>query len=195
MIEIKRLSPALLEDFLTFFDTTPHNTDKSEDRCYCVGWCSADCKGQDFSTAQKRRALAIDSVNSGRLQGYLAYRDGKAVGWCNANTKDDCYHCQYGEMYLGCTQTGDSPGAKVKSVFCFAVAPELRRQGVAGLLLEKVCEDAAREGFAFAEAYPNREFVSDLFDCMGPLSLYESAGFTVCYEIGPKLVMRKKLNA
>ena len=33
----------------------------------------------------------------------------------------------------------------VKSVFCFAVAPEMREQGIAGLLLERVCEDAQKE--------------------------------------------------
>lgn len=193
-IEIKRLSPELLEDYLHFFDTTPHNTDKYEDRCYCVGWSNANCEGQDFSTAEKRRAIAVTYVNNSSLQGYLAYYDNRVVGWCNANTKSECFDCQYGKMYLGCTAKEEaSPSIKVKSVFCFAVSPEMRKKGIAELLLKRVCEDALRDGFDFVEAYPNKEFINTLADCMGPVKLYEKLGFTASYEIEPKLVMRKKL--
>lgn len=193
-IKIKRLSPELLEDYLHFFDTTPHYTYKEEDRCYCVGWCNADYENQDFSTAEKRRNMAITYVNGNNLQGYLAYCDNKVIGWCNANTKSECYKCQYGRMYMSCTDKEESsPDIKVKSVFCFVISPEMRRNGVAALLLKRVCEDAAQDGFDFVEAYPNKEFINTEADCMGPAKLYEKSGFTAYYEIGPKLVMRKKL--
>lgn len=192
---IKKLSPALTEDFLGFFDCTPHNTGKDVDRCYCVGWAAASFEGRDFSDAQKRRSAAVEYINGGALKGYLAYSGERVVGWCSANTKNECLDCQYGRMYLGCTRREkDFPDEKVKSVFCFAVAPDMREKGVAGMLLERVCTDAALEGFDYVEAYPNKEFCSVLYDCMGPRALYERAGFALCYEIDPKLVMRKKLR-
>ncbi|MDD3243146.1 MAG: GNAT family N-acetyltransferase [Eubacteriales bacterium] len=192
---IKKLSPELLDDFLKFFDETAHNTQKVEDRCYCVGWGSARYDGQDFSTAQKRRDAAIAYVRGNDLQGYLAYCGEKVVGWCNANTKALCRECQYGKMYLGCADRPEaSPDIRVKSVFCFVVAPEMRRQGVAERLLRSVCEDARQEGFDYVEAYPNKSFVDTLFDCMGPRKLYEKEGFAPAYEIEPKVVMRKELK-
>lgn len=193
-IEVKKLTPELLEDYLHFFDTTPHYTNKEEDRCYCVGWSNADYENKDFSTAEKRREAAITYINGNNVQGYLVYFEGRVVGWCNANTKTECFKCQYGRMYLGYTVQKDFPDEKVKSVFCFTIAPEMRRMGVAELLLQRVCEDAARNGFDFVEAYPNTNFINPEADCMGPVKLFEKLGFTVCYEIVPKLVMRKKLR-
>lgn len=37
-IEIKKLSPELTEDYLRFFDTTPHSErpDEGDCKCYCV---------------------------------------------------------------------------------------------------------------------------------------------------------------
>lgn len=78
-------------------------------------------------------------------------------------------------------------------MFCFEIAPEMRRKGIAELLLKSVCEDAAQEGFD-VKAYPNREFMNTEYDYMGPIKLYEKLGFSVYYEVGPKLVMRKQLN-
>lgn len=52
-INIRKLTPELTDDYLHFFDTTPHFTDKDEDRCYCVCWCNVNYENQDFSTAEK----------------------------------------------------------------------------------------------------------------------------------------------
>ena len=87
-----------------------------------------------------------------------------------------------------------SPEIKVKSIFCFAVAPEMRGKGIAKLLLEQVCKDAKSNGFDFVEAYPNKKFVDEAEDYMGPIALYEKTGFTVCYETEEKLVMRRSLK-
>lgn len=86
------------------------------------------------------------------------------------------------------------PGAKVKSVFCFAVAPEMRRTGVAKRLLERVCQDAARDGFDCVEAYPNKEFVGEAEDCAGPAGLFMECGFSVHHETEEKLIVRKQLR-
>jgi len=48
---------------------------------------------------------------------------------------------------MGSVHTEESsPSIKVKSIFCFAIAPEMRGKGIAKLLLERVCEDAESDG-------------------------------------------------
>jgi GNAT superfamily N-acetyltransferase len=81
-----------------------------------------------------------------------------------------------------------SSGKKVKSIFCFAITPEMKRKGIAKMLLERVCQDAAKEGFDFVEAYPNKMFINDEDDFMGPAELFRQKDFTVYREIENRLV-------
>ena len=195
-IEIRRLTPDLVEDYVRFFDTTPHADNKEEHRCYCVWWCNDDYEGKDFtSSVAARRNFAIRYVRGKNIQGYLAYCDGKVVGWCNANTKGDCLKCYCWRRFMGFVSTEESTlDTKVKSVFCFAISPEMRRMGVAKLLLERVCQDAAEAGFDSVEAYPKKVFVSEAEDFMGPAELYRRSGFSVYYETDQQFVMRKQLT-
>lgn len=73
-------------------------------------------------------------------------------------------------------------------------APQFRGKGIAGKLLEYVCNDAKKDGFHIVEAYPNKHFIDTEQDFMGPIQLYERQGFTAFYEANNKLVMRKILN-
>ena len=81
---------------------------------------------------------------------------------------------------------------KVKSIFCFVVAPDMQRKGIAMRLVEYVCADAAADGFDFVEAYPKLDYTS--VDFVGPLALYEKCGFEKCAERDGKIVMRKELK-
>ena len=195
-IEIRKLTPGLLDDYLHFFDTTPHATYKDEHRCYCVWWCNEDYEGRDLtSSAKKRRDYAIQCIKDDKIQGYLAYCDDNVVGWCNANTKMDCLKCYCWRRFMGAIPTEEStPGVTVKSIFCFAIAPGMQRKGIAKRLVERVCLDAAEDGFDFVEAYPNREFINEAEDFMGPAELYSKDGFTLYYETEERLVMRKRLK-
>jgi len=197
-VEIRKLTPDLAEDYAAFFDTTPHN-EKYKVKCYCVCWCGEDCEGKDLSTKKARRDYALRCVADGRIQGYFAYYGGVAVGWCNANTKSDCLKCAgwrgMNGVRRGFIPTEEStPEIKVKSIFCFVVAPEMRRRGVASLLLARVCGDAAGEGFDYAEAYPEKEITDKSEDFMGHAEMYKKFGFTTYHETKRKLVMRKKLR-
>ncbi len=194
-IEIRKLTPDLAKDYVYFFDTTPHADNIDDHKCYCVWWCNDDSEGKDFSTPGKRRDYAIEYVKGNNIQGYLAYCDDAVVGWCNANTKSDCLKCYCWRRFMGSIPTEEStPGLKVKSIFCFAIAPEMKRKGIAQRFLERVCQDAVQDGFDFVEAYPNKEFIDDAEDFMGPAELYIKSGFTVYYETEQKLVMRKQLK-
>ena len=191
-IEIRKLTPDLAEDYARFFDATPHN-DTWGHKCYCVSWRSDDSYlGDDhwYPMPEERRAKAIQFIQEGKLQGYLAYHGEKIVGWCNA-TSD----CRLGvkQMNSWGWQTEEYlEGVKVKSIFCFVIPPDVQRKGVATQLVERVCRDATDDGFGFVEAYTDDKFIDDGY--RGPLAMYEKCGFEKCAEREGKIVVRKALK-
>ncbi len=191
-IEIRKLTPDLAEDYVRFFDHTPHN-EKWHTKCYCVCWCGNEPAGIDCSTEEKRRSVAIQFVKNGNLQGYLAYSDGHVVGWCNANTKADCTDGQFWQHLMSAVPTDATVDRKVKSAFCFMIAPEMQRKGVATQLLERVCQDAAEEGFVFVEVYPNKIVTAESENHVGYIEMYKKMGFTVHEELENQYIMRKVL--
>ena len=70
----------------------------------------------------------------------------------------------------------------------------MQRKGIATRLLERVCQDAALEGFQYVEAYPNRVMTAESENFVGYAELYEQSGFTVYKELENIYVMRKKLR-
>lgn len=196
-IEIKKLTPDLAEEYVDFFDTTPHDDNIDEHKCYCVCWSSVDHRFMEgIPSREERRAMAFEYIHSGKLQGYLAYLDGRIVGWCNANTKTECLNCigwyrfmpQINEMEF-------DPNDKVKSIYCFVVAPDMKRKGIAKQLLQYACQDVANDGFDYVEAYPEKEATDELKFFMGFVDLYKNYGFTIYAESDEKYVMRKQLES
>lgn len=195
VIEIRKLMPSLAEDYIHFFDTTPHDDKLDEHKCFCVCWCNDDYEGKDFSTAAERRKYALQYVKSNTIQGYLAYSGDAVVGWCNANTKSECLKCASWQRFMSYVPLEESnTGIKVKSIFCFVIAPEMRRKGIATLLLERVCKDAVQDGFDFVEAYPYKEFSYQSSDFGGHFEMYKKSGFHVSLETEQGLIMRKQLK-
>lgn len=194
-IEIHKLMPEHADDYVHFFDVTPHDDNVDENKCYCVCWCNDDYKNKDLSTAEKRRECAFEYVKGNNVQGYLAYRDDVVVGWCNTNTKADCLKCASWQRFMDYVPL-EEPGTdiKVKSIFCFMIAPEMKRQGIATQFLERVCKDAAEDGFDFVEAYPYKESSYQSSDFGGHFELYNKMGFYVLKETQQGLVMRKQLR-
>lgn len=193
-LTICKLAPEHAEAYARFFDETPHDDGVDEGKCYCVCWCRADSEWVDFSSREKRRALALKFVGEGQIQGYLAYCGDRIIGWCNANTKSDCLKCVSWRTFMSEIPTGESdPGVKVKSIFCFTITPDMKRQGIATRLLERVCEDAARDGFDFVEAYPNKTY-AELNGFAGPAEMYRRCGFSIVHETEQKYVVRKQLK-
>ena len=196
-ITIRKLSPNHAEDYARFFDVTPHddNTAKDELPCYCVTWRSDASYVSDsrhwFPTREERRERAIQYVKESSIQGYFAYHENKIVGWCNT-TAD----CQDGVNYLRAYWPIEAHRAdiRVKSIFCFVIAPEVQRTGVATQLVERVCKDAADDGFDFVESYVNAKFESTAGEYRGPLAMYEKCGFSKSVEQNGRVVVRKALK-
>ena len=210
MILIKRLTPVLLKDYLDFFDTRAFSDGSPFSPCYCSAFNMSRERIQNefFRQAEKngggsegwKKALrdsAVAMVSGGEIQGYLAYDNEIAVGWCNAN--DRLNYSRVGEFDLAAVPpdepcTGCRNKGEVKSVVCFEIAPEYRGKGIAGMLLDQVCRDAQAEGYETVEAYPVKEAALPGLAFTGPRRLFEKAGFLLSGQKGNMLVMRKVLN-
>ncbi|MDD5937001.1 MAG: GNAT family N-acetyltransferase [Clostridiales bacterium] len=188
-LEIKELTPNLSEDYLYFFDEVAH-----ED-CYCVCYSSDDQTGYDFQSKDVRRNYALKYIKEGKIRGFLAYKDGKVIGWCNVNDRDECYQCQGWNNMLSAVKKEDTDhkGLKIKSIFCFTISPVMRRHGIAAKFLEYVLNDAKKKGYDVVEAYPYKEFINIYYDHMGPYELYKKYDFTTYQELGKRVVLRKDL--
>lgn len=195
-IKIKKLTPADVEDYITYFETTPHDDCNPINTCYCVSWCSDDHGTMDvYPSCEERRRMDGEYVKSGKIQGYLALVDGRIVGWCNANTKSECQNCGgwlYSMPQIRKLQFDQEE--KVKSVFCFLVEPSMKRKGIARKLLEYACQDAANSGFHYVEAYPSKEITNERTFFTGFVNMYKDLGFNIYAETEEKMIMRKQLN-
>lgn len=192
-LTIVRLSPDVLEDYLYFFEHVAHTDYPEWDRCYCLDYCATDDREEAkslFLDADVRREYAIRYVKEGIMQGYLAYMDGQAVGWCNANDRARCVRCAgYDEMI----RDREDDGLRVKSIFCFTVAPAMRGKHIATAMMERVIADAAEEGYDAVEGYPDKE-AADVYDNFpGHQAFYRKFGFEVVGEGEGRLIVQKRL--
>ena len=110
-------------------------------------------------------------------------QDDKVVGWCNANDKQ-AYGC---DVWLD----ESDAGRKIKSIVCFNIAPAMRRQGIASMLLKKVCDDAKAENYDYVEVYPFNCPDGESRDYHGPFGMYEKQGFVVHKKLEHTSVCRK----
>ena len=154
-VTIKRLNPDLTRDYLDFFDHRAFSDNNPNGPCYCTS-PSMDASterqmvsefGDDVKGTVRRYAVKL--LAEGRIHGYLAFDDGKAVAWCNAGNMDD---------YVSWIpdRARQTACGKTMSVVCFAIAPEYRGMGVATALLERVVADAKADGYGSRWDRPTR---------------------------------------
>lgn len=193
-IIIKKLTPELSIDYFDFFENRAF-TDESPYRCYCQMYQMSkeqqkeelnNFKGDDYGLLAKN--IAEKQIKSGVLCGYLAYMDGKSVGWCNANDranfpKDPCSDVLFHSPI---------PQSEI-AVVCFEIAPDYRGRGVATALLNRVILDAKAQGFSSVVGFPMIRSERYEWDCAGPIRLYENAGFQKISEHGDVVIMKKEL--
>ncbi|MFA6857153.1 MAG: HAD-IA family hydrolase [Treponema sp.] len=183
---IKKLTPSLSGDFLSYFDNEAFLDHPEWAGCYCLESHLGDDaeKILDNKGLLSRRQHADELIRTGIMNGYLAYDNGKVVGWCNADDKRS--YCRI----------ADNPeyktDGKIKAVYCFDIAPGYRGRGIAHKLLQQACEDAATEGYEFIEGYVHKN-MSGIYQYHGPEALYIGNGFSPYREAKNIIIMRKTL--
>ncbi len=196
-LEIRELSPALLDDWLGFFDHDAFADFPWWSGCFCTFFNDPQHDGDSSpATIPVRRPKAVELVRSGRTQGLLAYADGKMIGWCNAAPR---------ESYVAprrIAQAIDDPTERVGSTVCFIVTPSYRGKGVASTLIDAACETFRRQGLTVAEGYPSTAPPSGPYadqtpwsahNYCGPLSMYLKAGYAIHKQLARFAVVRKPL--
>jgi len=170
-ITILPLAPDRLNDFLAFFEGEAFADNPKWGSCYCqflhvdhnvVHWPSR--------SAEQNRGMACERICSQRMQGYLAYRDGQPIGWCNAGPRG---------LMAAFDDEPDPDAAAIGQIGCFVVAKAHRRSGVAAQLLQAACAGLKAQGLRLAEASPITDAASDAQNHFGPLRMFLDAGFAV----------------
>lgn len=191
---IKPLTPQLAGDYFDFFENRAF-TDNAPYRCYCQIYQMTKQEQQtkfnhadaaDFGKISKE--IAEQQIASGALRGYLAYVNGKAIGWCNANDKANFPIDSCGGAHFH----SDIPNREI-AVVCFEIAPDFRGQGVATALLNSVISDAKANQYSAIESFPVIREKRYEWDCTGPVRLYEKAGFVITEKRDDFVVMKKEL--
>ena len=196
-ITIKPLTPELAEDYFDFFENRAFSDD-SPYRCYCQVYQMSKeqtktaldhAKANGLDGGQLSRMCAEQQIDSSALQGYLAFVDGVAIGWCNANDRANFPADPHKNVPF------HAPVKKQeKAVVCFEIAPEHRGKGVATALLQQVIADAKAEGYSAVMAFPIKRTERYEWDNEGPVRLYEKTGFIEATEQDGRVAMRKELR-
>ena len=104
------------------------------------------------------------------MKGYLAYRGGKPIGWCNAAPRT---------MLCAFNDEPDPDAVGIGQITCFIVVKSQRGTGVAKALLRAACAGFQAQNLRIVEATANPKASSDAEHHYGPLSMYLAEGFAV----------------
>ena len=160
--------------------------------CYCTHyhWDSTIEAQWKAGKVKGGRDYAIKLIRDGVLRGYMAYKDDSVVGWCNTNDKTEFVSLvERRELW-----DEAELHARVKSVVCFLIAPNMRGKGIATQLLDTVCRDATTDGYEYIETYPRGAETNDFVNYHGPNALCEKCGFSLHKDIEHDSIVRKCLQ-
>ena len=120
------------------------------------------------------------------MTGWLAYSQGRAIGWCNAGPR---------RFVAGLFDQPEPLAERIGAIACFVIAPAFRSQGIATALLHTACNGLRERGFEWAEAYPRSDATHQGEQHHGPLAMYTALGFELVKDDGDGgLTVRKPLT-
>ena len=194
-VEVRELTPDLLDNYLRFFDKDAFTDFPEWSGCYCGFY---DTPGQEWDASAKagpaHRVARVERIRSGKAHGLLAFAHGRVVGWCNAQPRSTFVNMRRYASVI------DNPAESVGSIMCFLVAPGHRGKGVGSALLNAACDKLRRDKLHVAEGYPTTNPVKRDWETpwpeenyKGPLSMYLKAGFTVHRQLDRFAIVRKLL--
>jgi GNAT superfamily N-acetyltransferase len=194
-VEVRELTPELLDDYLRFFDKDAFIDFPYWSGCYCGFY---DTPGDKWDPTAKagpaHRAAQAERIRSGKSHGLLAIADGRVVGWCNAQSRSNFLNMRRYATAI------DDPSEPVGAIMCFLVAPGHRGKGIGTALLNAACDKFRRDDLHVAEGYPTTNPVKSTWETpwaeenyKGPLSMYLKAGFKIHRQLERFAIVRKQL--
>jgi GNAT superfamily N-acetyltransferase len=178
-VVIKELTFENMSDWFDFFDYRAFADNEEWKGCYCTAFFYP--KPEEYlNQTNKRKDFAKWLIECSRMKGYMAYENGKVVGWVNTNDKR-----RFPRLSDICNENENA-----LAIVCFIVQKEFRRKGIAGKLLKRIVEDAKNKGYSYIEAYPKKKSTSEYGKWNGPYEMYIKCGFED-YKITKTNVVRK----
>lgn len=191
-IEVHRVTPERLDDWVSFFDHDAFVGTPEWAACYCLEPHTVPERqaGQDPELPadphwRDQRAGMMERLAGGGAYGYLAYVGGRPAGWVNASMRSD--------YTLFASVEGADPEATI-GVSCFIIAPPYRRHGVAGALLDRVIADAAARGASWIEGYPFNPELDRPVSFRGSRGMFSQRGFAEVQRRERDTVMRRAVS-
>ena len=125
-----------------------------------------------FFKREGRPSEAETLIARGEMRGFLAYADGKCVGWCNANALPALPRL---------AQNPDLAefGAETGIIICFVIHPDFRGKGAARQLIRAAVEEFRREGFQKVLGLPFEWKERPDLQYHGTRAMFAEAGFRV----------------
>lgn len=202
VIEVRPLSPDRLGEFLGFFDGDAFSDNAWWAGCFCNFYESLTHPAESPDPAtpafaafrDQNRGEKIERIRAGRARGFLAFRDGKVVGWLNAQRPD-----AYADPRQFAPAFAEIPD-RTGLLMCFVVAPGARGQGVGTTLLRAAVESFSAAGLAHAQGFARRPdakrgecetFATSNYH--GTMSMYLENGFAEVGSLGSYAIMRRSL--
>lgn len=185
-LEIHRLTTERKNDFLTFFEGEAFADNPRWNSCFCQFlYVDHNVVSWHDRTFEQNRAAACERIHTSRMQGLLAYLNGKPIGWCNAAPRS---------MMDAFFDAPDEDEKHLGQITCFVIAKEYRRTGIATSLLHAACNALKAQGLSIAEASPLADENDEAKNHFGPLRMYLNAGFHVHKPLDDgKILVRKHL--
>jgi GNAT superfamily N-acetyltransferase len=184
-VDVHPVTEDRIDDWLGLFDRDAFPDNPDWGSCYCLHPHSGDVPERPW---REVRAEMIERLRSGATLGYLAYVEGRAVGWVNASQRST--YAKYSDVDPG----GPAPESVV-GVSCFVIAPPYRRHGVSSALLDRVLADGETRGARFVEGYPRRaEGSGDAASFCGPRSMFDARAFAAVEEHENYTVVRRPVR-
>ena len=193
-IHVEKLTAGKKADFFDFFDNRAFTDHREWAGCYCLESHLRSENDVEYRTdgsavmRDDRKSVAGELIDTGIMTGYLVYDGAVPIGWCNAGDK-----VMYDPIIRDDTFFTIEPvSGTTKIIYCIDIAPEYRGRKIADMVLQRVIEDAGKEGFCAVEGYP---FTDDsyAYQYRGPRHLYEKHGFKLVREAGWVCLMRLEL--
>lgn len=148
--------------------------------CWCMGFHVKLGKGR---TAAQNRAEKEELVSKGLTNNALVFDGDRCLGWCQFGSPEELPEVKSRHLYeKGLTKLPDW------RITCFFTGKGLRGRGVAHAALGGALAEIARNGGGTVEGYPEEtddRKVSGSFLHTGPMSAFESHGFTRTRPISP----------
>lgn len=144
--------------------------------CFCQYYhTTCDDAGWRSRSPEQNRASALDLIARGEMRGYLAYAEGKCVGWCSANALSALPRLA---VFPELAQFAGPSGV----IICFVIHPEYRRKGAARRLLRAAVEGFRRDDFARVLGLPFEWKDRPELQYHGSRAMFTEAGFATFSE-------------